>query len=57
MSDLIPNNNFILYTAPNGNVKIETYIQDEAIWLTQQKMAEVFAVTKSTISEHLSNIY
>lgn len=58
MSDLIPsNNNFILYTAPNGNVKIEAYIQDETIWLTQQKMADVFGVTKSTISEHLSNIY
>lgn len=58
MSDLIPsNNNFILYTAPNGNVKIEAYIQEETIWLTQQKMADVFGVAKSTISEHLSNIY
>ena len=58
MSDLIPsNNNFILYTAPNGNVKIEAYLQDETIWLTQQKMADVFGVAKSTISEHLSNIY
>lgn len=58
MSDLIPNNNnFILYTAPNGDVKIEAYIQDETIWLTQQKMADVFGVAKSTISEHLSNIY
>ncbi|UFH34536.1 virulence RhuM family protein [Flavobacterium acetivorans] len=58
MSDLMPNNNnFILYTAPNGNVKIEAYLQDETIWLTQQKMADVFGVTKSTISEHLSNIY
>lgn len=58
MSDLIPaNNNFILYTAPGGSVKIETYIQDETIWLTQQKIADVFGVAKSTISEHLSNIY
>lgn len=58
MSDLTPNNNnFILYTAPSGNVKIEAYIQNETIWLTQQKMADVFGVAKSTISEHLSNIY
>ena len=58
MSDLIPsNNNFILYTAPSGNVKIEAFIQDDTIWLTQQKMADVFGVAKSTISEHLSNIY
>ena len=57
MSELIPNNNFILYTATNGSVKVEAYIQDETIWLTQQKIADVFGVTKSTISEHLTNIF
>ncbi|WP_243699204.1 virulence RhuM family protein [Flavobacterium hiemivividum] len=58
MSELIPNSNdFILYTAPNGSIKVEAYIQDETIWLTQQKIADVFGVTKSTISEHLTNIF
>lgn len=58
MSNLIPNNNdFILYTAPNGSIKVEAYIQDETIWLTQQKIADVFGVTKSTISEHVTNIF
>ena len=58
MSELIPNiNNFILYTVPNGSIAIETYIKDETIWLTQQKIADVFGVTKSTISEHLTNIF
>ncbi|MCK8140333.1 virulence RhuM family protein [Flavobacterium sp. I-SCBP12n] len=58
MSELIPNNNhFILYTVPNGSIKVEAYIQDETIWLTQQKIADVFGVTKSTISEHLTNIF
>ena len=58
MSELIPsNNNFILYTALNGSIKVEAYIQDETIWLTQQKIADVFGVTKSTISEHLTNIF
>lgn len=58
MSAILPsNNNFILYSAPSGNVKIEAYMQDETIWLTQQRMAEVFGVGKSTISEHLGNIY
>lgn len=50
-------NNFILYTAPSGEVKIEIYIQNDTIWLTQQKIAELFGVSKSTISEHLSNIF
>ncbi|MBS0646992.1 MAG: virulence RhuM family protein [Verrucomicrobia bacterium] len=50
-------NHFILYTAPSGEVKIEIYIQNETVWLTQQKIAELFGVAKSTISEHLSNIF
>lgn len=58
MSELTPNSNdFILYTAPNGTITIEAYIQEETIWLTQQKIADVFGVTKSTISEHLTNIF
>ncbi|SHG65271.1 Uncharacterized conserved protein [Flavobacterium micromati] len=58
MSESTPNNNnFILYTALDGSVKIEAYIQDETIWLTQQKIADVFGVTKSTISEHLTNVF
>ena len=48
---------FILYTAPSGEVKIEIYVQNETVWLTQQKIANLFRVTKSTISEHLSNIF
>jgi len=35
----------------------EVLIKDETVWLTQKAMAELFGVAKSTISEHLSNIY
>ena len=48
---------FILYTAPSGDVRVEIYFQNETIWLTQQKIAELFGVTKSTVSEHLTNIF
>jgi hypothetical protein len=48
---------FILYTAPNGDIRIEIYVQNETVWLTQQKIADLFGVSKSTISEHLNNIY
>jgi hypothetical protein len=58
MSDLIPNNNsFILYTDPSGNIKIEAYIKDETIWLTQQKIADVFGVDRTVVTKHLKNIY
>ena len=49
--------NFIMYTTPNGDVTIEIYIQEDTIWLTQQKMAELFGVGKAAISKHLANIY
>lgn len=47
----------ILYTTPQGEIKVEVFLQDETVWLTQKAMGELFGVAKSTISEHLSNIY
>lgn len=58
MSDLIPNESeFILYTTPKGDVRLDVLVLDESIWLTQKSMGELFGVVKSTISEHLTNIY
>ena len=51
------NSEIILYTTPQGEIKIEVFLQDETVWLTQRAMGELFGVVKSTISEHLSNIY
>jgi hypothetical protein len=51
------NSEIILYTTPQGDVKLEVIVQDETVWLTQKAMGELFGVVKSTISEHLSNIY
>ncbi len=48
---------FILYTAPSGEVKVEIYIQNETIWLTQQKIAELFGVDRTVVTKHLQNIY
>jgi hypothetical protein len=49
--------NFVLHTPPNGVVRVDVFLQDETLWLTQKAMAALFDVTKSTISEHLRNIY
>lgn len=51
------NSEIILYTTPQGNVKLEVIVQDETVWLTQKAMGELFGVVKSTISEHLTNIF
>ncbi|MFH1225830.1 MAG: virulence RhuM family protein, partial [bacterium] len=45
------------YTSPDGAVKIEVFLQDETIWLTQKMMAELFGVDIRTISEHFQNIF
>lgn len=50
-------NKFILYTTPTGEVRVDVYLEEETVWLTQKAMGELFGVVKSTISEHLSNIY
>lgn len=49
--------NFLLYTAANGDIKIEVQLQNETIWLTQKAMGELFGKSKATISEHLSAIF
>ncbi|RLC52854.1 MAG: hypothetical protein DRZ79_00445 [Candidatus Cloacimonadota bacterium] len=53
----LQSNNFILYTDENGNVKVEVFLRDETIWLTQKAMAELFGVQKAAVSKHLKNIF
>ncbi len=48
---------FLLYTAPDGQVKVECVLHDETIWLTQKRIAELFEVGVPAISKHLDNIY
>jgi hypothetical protein len=33
---------FLLYTSPNGDIKVDVFLKDEDIWLTQDKMAQLF---------------
>ena len=46
----------LLYTTPNGNVKVEIYLQDETIWLTQKKIADLFGVDRTVVTKHIGNI-
>ncbi|MGR3318812.1 MAG: RhuM family protein [Candidatus Anammoxibacter sp.] len=43
----------VLYTTSDGKVKIETIFQNETLWLTQAKLAELFNVDRSVITKHL----
>ncbi len=58
--NIIKNNSFtdfLLYTTPNGKVKIEIFLHDENIWLTQARIAELFGVDRSVATKHLQNIF
>jgi len=48
---------FLLYTTPDGEVKIEVFIHNENIWLTQDRIAQLFDTDRSVITKHLKNIY
>ncbi|MDD3262527.1 MAG: virulence RhuM family protein [Candidatus Absconditabacteria bacterium] len=49
--------NFLLYTTPNGNIKVEVFLHDENLWLNQKKIAELFGVEVPTINYHIKQIY
>lgn len=47
----------IIYQTEDGKTKIETRLEDESVWLTQAQMAELFQKGRTTITEHLKNIF
>lgn len=58
MSNQLPQQSeFLLYTTPQGDVRLQVLVQEETIWLTQKAMSELFKVSKQNISYHLNNIF
>ena len=47
----------ILYTTEDGLTKVDVKLENETVWLTQEQMAQLFGKSRSTITEHISNIY
>jgi hypothetical protein len=50
-------NHFLLYTAPDGAVKVDVFVRDETVWLTQKALEELFAVNVPAINKHLKKIF
>ncbi len=48
---------FLLYTAPDGAVKVDVCFKDETVWLTQKALAELFGVNRPAVTKHLLNIF
>ena len=47
---------FLLYTTAEGDIKVETLLHDESIWLSQKRMSALFGVQVPAITKHISNI-
>lgn len=47
----------IIYTTEDGMTKVDVTFDQDTVWLTQDQMAELFQKAKSTINEHIRNIY
>lgn len=47
----------LIYQTEDGQTKIETRMENETVWLTIDQMAELFQKSRSTINEHILNIY
>ena len=49
--------NIIIYQSEDGQTHIEVRMDEDTVWLTQQQICELFDKSKSTISEHIKNVF
>jgi len=47
----------VIYQNQEGNIKIDVRLEEETVWLTQSQICELFQKSKSTISEHIKNVF
>ena len=51
------NDEIVIYRSTDGNIKIDVHFTDETVWLTQEQMAVLFGRGRSTVTEHIQNIF
>lgn len=47
----------LIYQNSDGNIKIDVRLEEDTVWLTQDQMADLFGKAKSTINEHIKNVF
>ncbi|MCP4697698.1 MAG: virulence RhuM family protein [Gammaproteobacteria bacterium] len=53
----MPDSQFLIYQAEDGDIKIDVRFQNKTVWLTQQQIAELFQSSKQNISHHINSVY
>ncbi len=51
------NNEILIYKTEDGKIHIETHFENESVWLSIDKIAELFQRDRSVISRHIKNIF
>ena len=51
------NSDILIYQNSDGNIKIDVRLEEETVWLTQDQMATLFGKGRSTVAEHITNVF
>jgi len=57
MSEPMNSSEILIYQNPDGEISLDVRLEDETVWLTQEHMALLFGKAKSTINEHIKNVF
>lgn len=55
--DIIMNDEIVIYKSEDGIIRLDVLFADETVWLTMDQMSELFQKSRSTINEHILNVY
>ena len=48
---------FTIFKTQDKSISVDVRLENETVWLTQKQLVELYQTTKSTVSEHIKNIY
>ena len=51
------NSEILIYHNPDGDIRLDVRLEDETVWLSQEHMARLFGKGRSTVTEHINNIF
>ena len=51
------NSEIVIYQNKEGNIKLDVRLEEETVWLTQDQMATLFGKGRSTVAEHIANVF
>ncbi len=51
------NSEILIYSAPDGAVKIDVLLEDETVWLSQEHIVKLFQSSKQNVSHHINNVF